>query len=110
MSESETPAAQQADFEYEAPAWVRERNAAFAERLKGKLVLAPLTKGGNVPFRRLCTHFGAEVTLSEMAFSKPLLKGEGCDPASFAPWQGDHSTHFSQLRSKSIIAMAAVAG
>ncbi len=87
MNESEAPAAQQADFDYEAPAWVRERNAAFAERLKGKLVLAPLTKGGNVPFRRLCTHFGAEVTLSEMAFTKPLLKGEGCNLSSLGPCQ-----------------------
>lgn len=62
-------------FDYDAPAWVRERNAAFAERIKGKLILAPLTKGGNLPFRRLCTQYGAEVTYSEMSFSKPLLKG-----------------------------------
>ena len=63
-------------FDYDAPAWVRERNTAFAERLRGKLILAPLTKGGNVPFRRLCAHYGCDVTLSEMSFSKPLLKGE----------------------------------
>ena len=39
-------------------------------------ILAPLTRGGNVPFRRLCADFGAEVTMSEMCFARMLLKGE----------------------------------
>lgn len=47
----------------------------LAEKLRGKLVLAPLTRGGHLPFRRLCAGFGAEVTTSEMVFARELIRG-----------------------------------
>ncbi|WKZ57947.1 MAG: tRNA-dihydrouridine synthase family protein [Bdellovibrionota bacterium] len=48
---------------------------------QGSLVLAPLTKGGNLPYRRLCRFFGADITVSEMAYARQLLKGEGREKA-----------------------------
>ena len=33
------------------------------------------SRGGNVPFRRLCASFGAEATMSEMSYARNLVKG-----------------------------------
>ncbi len=40
----------------------------------GETILAPLTKGGNLPFRRLCVELGAKITMSEMAYSRQVLR------------------------------------
>lgn len=47
----------------------------------GKFPLAPLTKGGNLPYRRLCRDFGATATCSEMVYAHQILRGKGHEPA-----------------------------
>ncbi len=52
-----------------------------ASPFQDKVVLAPLTVGGNLPFRRLCVELGAQVTFGEMAVVRKLLGGS---PSEFA--------------------------
>ncbi|CAM9289226.1 unnamed protein product [Phaeothamnion confervicola] len=59
------------------PRLITERQISeFRDQIKGQVILAPLTRGGNVPFRRLCADFGCKVTFGEMAFARMLLKGQ----------------------------------
>jgi tRNA-dihydrouridine synthase 3 len=49
------------------------------DALPGALVMAPMTKGSNLPYRRLCVELGARVTVSEMTVARRLKqrrKGE----------------------------------
>lgn len=52
---------------------------ALSDHLTGALVLGPMTKGSNLPYRRLCVELGARVTVSEMTVARRLRqrrKGE----------------------------------
>jgi tRNA-dihydrouridine synthase 3 len=44
----------------------------LAEALPGALVMAPMTKGSNLPYRRLCVELGAQITMSEMTVARRL--------------------------------------
>ena len=45
---------------------------SFRETLNGAVVLAPMTKGSNLPFRQLCIELGARVLVSEMVVARRL--------------------------------------
>ncbi|VDK85425.1 unnamed protein product [Litomosoides sigmodontis] len=53
----------------------REKLKIDMRVLSRKLYLAPLTTLGNLPFRRLCVDFGAEITCSEMGVCTAYLSG-----------------------------------
>jgi tRNA-dihydrouridine synthase 3 len=44
----------------------------FREQLTGAVVMAPMTKGSNLPYRRLCVELGATITVSEMTLARRL--------------------------------------
>jgi tRNA-dihydrouridine synthase 3 len=48
------------------------KGMSFQDALAGALVLAPMTKGSNLPFRQLCVELGARVLVSEMVVARRL--------------------------------------
>ncbi|KAH3669154.1 hypothetical protein WICMUC_004993 [Wickerhamomyces mucosus] len=77
--------------------------------LHHKKIVSPLTTVGNLPYRRLMRHLGADVTYSEMALTLPLIQGTnsewalpkahsseipgfGIQIATAKPWQAAKAT------------------
>jgi tRNA-dihydrouridine synthase 3 len=46
--------------------------STFLERIRGAVVLGPMAKGCNLPYRRLCAELGAAITVSEMTLARRL--------------------------------------
>ena len=44
----------------------------LTDALTGAVVMGPMTKGSNLPYRRLCVELGARVTISEMTVARRL--------------------------------------
>ncbi len=54
-----------------APTPATPAGAFFA----GRLFMAPMATGGNLPYRRLCREYGADLTCSEMVLAHKLVRG-----------------------------------
>jgi tRNA-dihydrouridine synthase 3 len=47
----------------------------------GRLIMAPMSRGTDLPFRRLAAEWGAEVALGEMAYAHKLVRGARSETA-----------------------------
>ncbi len=57
--------------------------------LTGAVVMAPMTKGSNLPYRRLCVELGARVTISEMTVARRLKQKRKGEFALIRKFEGE---------------------
>ena len=57
--------------------------------LTGVVVMAPMTKGSNLPYRRLCVELGARVTISEMTVARRLKQKRKSEFALIRKFEGE---------------------
>ena len=57
--------------------------------LRGALVMAPMTKGSNLPYRQLCVELGARVTVSEMTLARRLKQRRNTEFALVRRFAGE---------------------
>ena len=63
--------------------------SSYLAALPGALILAPLTRGGNLPYRRLCQELGARITTSEMAVARRLKQDKRSEFALIRAFEGE---------------------
>ena len=61
----------------------------FLQQLHGSVVMAPMTKGSNLPYRRLCAELGAQITVSEMTLARRLKQKRGGEFALIRRFTGE---------------------
>jgi tRNA-dihydrouridine synthase 3 len=59
------------------------------EVLTGAVVMAPMTKGSNLPYRRLCVELGARITISEMTVARRLKQRKKGEFALIRKFEGE---------------------
>lgn len=63
---------------------------ALRDTLRNTLILAPMTKGSNLPYRQLCQELGARVMMSEMAVARRLRQKRRGEFALLRRFPGEH--------------------
>jgi len=61
----------------------------LSDVLAGALVMGPMTKGSNLPYRRLCVELGARVTMSEMTVARRLKQRRQGEFALIRRFEGE---------------------